>query len=358
MSHAENLANQPYNPYSGPRVADFSNLQNTGFDVAAGGVAQDNPYYQTSADYINNYATGASPNVTPNTISSQMSPYMNQFVGMALAPQVEAQNQQFAAQNRNLDAAATSSGAYGDARAGIEAANLTNQQNIARQGLIGSAYTNAFNTAIGAGAQDVGNQLQSGMFNAQMQQAGLGRQLTGAQALQQLYGTNLADIANRYGLSAQAGGQQQQQAQAQLNVPYSNYLAAQQWPFLTAQNLNQAIGAGTGVFKPAEQQVTSAPDNSGYAMLGGIGGAILSDKREKTDIEEIGKLKDGQIIYKYRYKGDDSREVHIGLMAQEVEKKHPDSVVQFKGRKYVDQDKATAFAAAIGDDDEDIRKAA
>src|SRR5258706_9329338 len=136
------------------------------------------------------------------------------------------------------------SGAFGDARAGIEAANLSQNQDIARSGLIGNAYTNAFNTAIGAGAQDVGNNMQGQMFNAQMQQAGLGRQLTGAQALQQLYGTNLSNIANRYGLGMQVGGTQQQQNQARLNVPYSDYLASQQYPFLTEQTLNSAICTG------------------------------------------------------------------------------------------------------------------
>ncbi len=159
LSFAQNLQNQGYQAYGGPRVADFSNLQQSGFGVAANAVDQNNPYYQTSADYINNYATGASPVVGPNTISSQMSPYMNQYVSMALAPQIQAQNAQFAQQNKNLDATATMSGAFGDARAGVEAANLSQNQDIARTGLVGQAYTNAFNTAIGAGAQDVGNSM-------------------------------------------------------------------------------------------------------------------------------------------------------------------------------------------------------
>src|SRR5258708_16756561 len=172
LGFAQNLQNQGYTAYSGPRVADFSNLQQSGFGVASNAVDQNNPYYQTSADYINNYAIGASPVVGANTISNAMAPYMNQYVSMALAPQIQAQNTQFAQQDRNLGATATMSGAFGDARAGVEAANLSQNQDIARSGLVGQAYTNAFNTAIGAGAQDVGNHMQSQMFNAQMHQPG------------------------------------------------------------------------------------------------------------------------------------------------------------------------------------------
>lgn len=66
-------------------------------------------------------------------------------------------------------------------------------------------------------------------------------------------------------------------------------------------------------------------------MMGGIGGIaslLLSDRRAKTDISEVGKTKDGQRIYSYKYKheGEDGP-VHMGLMAQEVEKRKPNAVV-------------------------------
>src|SRR5260370_13345640 len=190
------------------------------------------------------------------------------------------------------------------------------------------------------------------MFNAQMQQAGLGRQLTGAQALQGLYGTNLADEANRYGLSAQAGGTQQQQEQARLNVPYSDYLAAQQYPFLTEQMLNSAVSTGAQAFPASSTQTKSAPDNSGWGALASIGGAFLfSDERDKEVIEKIGQLDDGQKIYRYRFKGDPGRTVHVGLMAQQVEKKHPGAVGQFGGPKAGDYGKATQFASLMGAQD-------
>lgn len=82
------------------------------------------------------------------------------------------------------------------------------------------------------------------------------------------------------------------------------------------------------------------------AMLGGLFGlagtagsaAIMSDRRLKTDIEKVGKLDDGQQVYSYRYKAGGPTQ--IGLMAQEVEKRRPEAVVDVGGYKAVDYSRA------------------
>ena len=77
-------------------------------------------------------------------------------------------------------------------------------------------------------------------------------------------------------------------------------------------------------------------------LLGGLFGLgsafIKSDRRAKTDIKQVGKTSDGQKIYSYRYK--EGGPIHIGLMAQEVEKKHPEAVAEFGGVKHVNYEKA------------------
>jgi hypothetical protein len=60
------------------------------------------------------------------------------------------------------------------------------------------------------------------------------------------------------------------------------------------------------------------------SMFGGGGGGMFSDERLKDDIKPVGKLDDGQTVYSYRYKGDPRTQ--IGLLAQEVEKVHPEAV--------------------------------
>lgn len=63
--------------------------------------------------------------------------------------------------------------------------------------------------------------------------------------------------------------------------------------------------------------------------LFGLGAAAIkaSDRRVKKDIRPIGKLM-GERIYTYKYKGKfDDGNRHVGVMAQNVEKRHPDAVM-------------------------------
>lgn len=84
------------------------------------------------------------------------------------------------------------------------------------------------------------------------------------------------------------------------------------------QNANSAIGGLFGVLGTA---------------------AMYSDRRLKTDIKKVGKTDDGQKIYAYRYKGD--RRMHLGLMAQEVQRKKPEAVTKDAlGFRMVDYGKA------------------
>lgn len=248
LTYATNQENTPFSPYTGNQVAPFGSLQQQSFNSAAS---------PDISNMINSYASAPAQTVSPGTISGAMSPYFNQYVNYALAPQIQAQQQQFDTQNKNLDAAATSSGAYGDARAGIEAANLTTQQNIARQGLIGNAYNSAFNTAIGAGAQDVANNLQGQVTNANLAETANARQLTGANALE--------GVLNQQN---QFGQQQTAQSQAGLNAAYNQWLMGQQRPYQNIQALNSAVQAGAYGMPANTSAVTQSPDNSGFGLLG------------------------------------------------------------------------------------------
>jgi len=66
------------------------------------------------------------------------------------------------------------------------------------------------------------------------------------------------------------------------------------------------------------------------SILGGVGklagGWLASDERVKKDVEKVGKL-DGHNLYRYRYKDEPGNAPkHVGVMAQEAEKKRPDAV--------------------------------
>jgi hypothetical protein len=116
-----------------------------------------------------------------------------------------------------------------------------------------------------------------------------------------------------------------------------------------SQGQNQALNIPTEKMEvkkletPAMPQGRSAIDD--VAAIANIAATVMSmsDSRMKEDIKHIGNTYDGQKIYSYRFKGEP--QTHIGLLAQEVEKKHPDAVDSIKGVKMVDYDAATEDAA-------------
>jgi hypothetical protein len=109
----------------------------------------------------------------------------------------------------------------------------------------------------------------------------------------------------------------------------------------TSTGTTNSVGTATG-------KTSGSKFGIGITDIGKIltGLGSLSDERAKEDVKEIGALADGQPIHSFRYKGDP--ETRIGVIAQEVEQKHPEAVVEGPdGLKRVDLDAATRHAAEI-----------
>lgn len=269
LSYVQNLANKGFTPYGGQQVADFSPQQQESFgmtdQIANNGTAP------TATAMIDNYATAPSQRVGADTIANNMSPYMNQYVMNALAPQLTQMDINNAKTQAGINAEATSSGAFGDARQGIEQANTNFLNNVAREGLVGNAYNQAFNTAIGAGAQDVSNKLAADTTNANLAETALNRSLGGANALEGLQNQQLG-VA---GAVNTAGQQQTAKQQADLTAQYNQWLMAQQYPFQVAQLMNQTADTGAHVFPASTTTTDQKPDNSGLALAGDLLGAFI-----------------------------------------------------------------------------------
>lgn len=95
---------------------------------------------------------------------------------------------------------------------------------------------------------------------------------------------------------------------------------------------------------------------AGLSMLGpsgsgALGGAtallgLLSDENAKENIEEVGKLHDGQPVFRFNYKGEPGA-TQIGLLAQKVQKRKPKAVNRFGGMLHVNYGRATDDAARM-----------
>lgn len=338
LNFVQNLRDKGFQGYTGPQVAQFSPDQQASFGLTNSIVGNDTAAAARAG--IDKYAGAPAGNVAAGKIYDNMSPYMNQYVMQALQPQLRQMDIRNAAQDNALNAQATGSGAFGDARTGFEASNQRFNQNIEREGVIGQAYDRAFNTAIGAGAQDVGNKLAADNANVGYMEAALARSLGGSTALQNLQNQQLG-VA---GAQNTIGQQQTAQDQAGLTAAYNQWLMAQQYPFQTAGLVNQTTAAGAAAMPASQTTVEEKPNNSGWGLAGsllGTGLSIFSDIRLKEDIDEIGNLKDGTPVFSYRYKGSPVKQ--IGLMAQDIEERVPEAVTTHpSGFKMVDYGRATA----------------
>ncbi len=78
------------------------------------------------------------------------------------------------------------------------------------------------------------------------------------------------------------------------------------------------------------------------AIMGGLfslGTALISDRRAKKNIRKVGRTDDGQAVYAFKYKGGGP--MHLGLMADEVERRAPEAVTRHpSGFKQVDYERA------------------
>jgi hypothetical protein len=308
-------------------------------------------------------------------INQYMSPYLNNVVGATM----QAMNQQNQEQQSQLTSDAIKSGAFGGDRSGVAAANLAYKQNLANQQTLANLYNTGYGQALGTAQQQQGVGLGAQQANRAALQAGAGQMMgigqqqfgqgaatagqlaglgqqqfgQGLAAGQQIAGLgqgvygmgektaqNLAALgtgaqgAALQGASAQlaAGTQEQQTQQAQNSALYNQFLQQQGYPFQTAQFLAN-IAMGTGA-------------NSGSTTTTTQPTSFFSDKRLKENVHQVGETFDGQPIYRYNYKGQ--RGTQIGLIAQDVERKHPEAVGLAGGYKTVDYDRATEDAAHRG----------
>jgi Chaperone of endosialidase len=241
---------------------------------------------------------------------------------------------QFAAAGRSFSPAEAQAIARGTAQgeAPVEAAQYN--QDVANQ--LGAAT--GLNTAAGNTA--------SGLSN--LNQTLLGNMTTGLSAA-----TAIPGILNQNANNLIAAGGVQQA------LPYSGVTNLESLLLPIAGLGAQSSGSGTGTTTQETSPISNILGGilGGTALLGGNGlgllgsggsltGLLKSDRPTKKDIRRVGILNDDQPVYKFRYKGDPSNTMHIGLLAQDVEKHMPDAVVEIGGVKHVNYDRATKRAAA------------
>lgn len=319
LGQAQNVAQTPYQAYTGQLTAPVNAQQTAGINNINANANSAQPYINQAAGL----ATGAANPLTASQIQNYQNPYTQDVVNATQAQFNDQNAQQQAALKGNQIA----QGALGGNRTGIASSNLAGQQQLSQAPTIANLYAQSYNSGLGTAAQ----QYQQNPLAAAGSLANFG--ISGQNAALQGAGQQI-----------NAGTLQQQTQQAQDTANYGQYAQAQAYPFQVEQWL---AGIGTGVAPGLGTTTTGtstapAPNQTAQYLGLGLSGAALalSDRDAKRNIHRIGRTNDGQPLFRYQYHGSD--QWHIGPIAQEVEKSHPDAVHQGSdGYKYVDLKEAT-----------------
>lgn len=239
LANQQAVSSNPYATYQGPRVAEFSGLQQQAFDQVPQAAQAYQPYLQN--------ASRSAADVT----QQYMNPYTEQVVNRIGQMGARTLNEQLipAIQDRM-----TAAGQFGGTR---------------QAELMGRAIRD---TMEGISAQQTGA-LQQGYSQAQTAaQQDLARQSALASQAQQLGLTGV-------GALQQAGGMQQQQTQQNLDTAYQDFLRQQAYPQQQIQNMVATLGGvKPAVPQAATMEGTQVPGAFSPSLLSQVGQAYATYK--------------------------------------------------------------------------------
>lgn len=253
---AQQLAKQPFSPYTGQVVAGPNGDYNLGAqqlrDAAASG---QNVFGQASQALLG--ALGQNPgSFLTGNISAYMNPYQQQVIDAGVGDLNRARIQQ----QQSDAAAASGAGAFGGDRHGIVDAQTNDAYLRNVSNLTAGLRQQGFDTAAGLMNQDYDRALQGRQVDMQ-----------GAQALQGLNASQIAAAQSQLGLGQDAMQRQQQQ----LEFNYNQFLQGQQYPWQMLQNQAQVLGAVPQNTTGVQTDKTQGSTLGAITGLAGIAGSFI-----------------------------------------------------------------------------------
>jgi hypothetical protein len=299
FAFAKDIASEPYQAYSGPRIAPLSGLEREGMGALSSAAGGFRGALSGAGGIIKGAATPWSGDAARR--------YMDPFVKGALDPAAREIGRTAQRQRYDRNAQAIAADAFGNhSRRAVGDALADRNELEAISDLYGRGYSEAYRGALGAFGADQGRALQAG----------------GA----------LADYG-RMGVDAlfKGGALGRADEQASYDLAYQDFLRQKGYP---QEQLDLLIRAMAGV--PYSRTTTGSVPVQQPSVVGQLGGLGLaayglfggSDARFKQDVEEVD---DDEVLARvvrlpvksWRYRplagallGDDGRR-HIGPMAQD-----------------------------------------
>ena len=261
---ANQVADTPLTQYQGNIVAGLTPDQLAAMGTVNGAQGMTQAYTDAAGNLVNQ----ATQNINPNTVTSgDIQNYLDPYTQQVLQGAMASQNNQDAIQQQGVIGDAIGKGAWGGDRAGVAQGIMAGQQAIANNstnaGILSQGYSQAMAEANSQNAAKTSAQEASQYLDAQ-----------GALAQNQIGTTALNNTLTGAQAQLATGQQQQQQNQANLNVPYQQFLQQQAYPFQTTgwlANIAEGIGSNTG-----NQSTTTQPSQG---LFGLKSGGIVGHKR-------------------------------------------------------------------------------
>ena len=270
---AQNVANTPFNPYSGQGVAPLNSTEQQGLGQLAATGANN-----TGMSTINNAANTVQQagQYTPTNVeynaptASNIQQYLSPYLGQVESTTNQALEQQGQINNQQTAASASAAGAYGGSRQGVQTAlnNYYTGQNIAQADA--NIENQGFNTALGAAQTTSAQQLAAAEANQTAGLTGNQQKITSGMVGGQL-GSTQSQVGQSNANAVYTAGQAAQNTQqAQDTYNYNQYLQQLMWPY-------QQLGALEGAtYQGNAGGSTSSPIYSNTAgQIAGLGMAGL-----------------------------------------------------------------------------------
>lgn len=225
-SRAEQVANRPYQAYTGETVAGFTPMQEQALGMFGTAAGAGQPAV-SQAQALAGQVGAAQPQTVAQAMQAYQNPYTQQVIDTALG---DIERSRLMAQEQTA-AQATRARAFGGSRQAVAEAE-TNRAALEQAAKTAAGLrASGFETAAGLGARDIAAAQQA---EAQrLAAAGTLGQLGGAEQAMALRGAEAV-----YG----AGGAQQQLQQAQLEDAYRRFAEEQNYPKEQLAILQQALG--------------------------------------------------------------------------------------------------------------------
>lgn len=245
---ATQVSQLPYQPYSGPRVANFRPVEQQGFDITQQAVANQVGSQQLAqATEAAQRAATFSPQMFQQNVQGFMNPYQQNVIDATMNRLAQARAERDAATKAQLAA----SRAFGNERRGVYEAQLAGEQDRNTAETLANLYSQGYGQA------------------AQMAQGLPGQQLAGAAALAG-YGNQALQQQQAYAnMLAGVGQQQRGMAQQNLDIAYQDFLAQRGYPIEQLRIFQSGL---TGL--PNVQSSTTATTAPGQGFLGAAGDVV------------------------------------------------------------------------------------